>query len=211
MIIAAGVRRIDTVRHAATGHNALGIISGRLDEPLSDDGRDTIRTVVEEVGSLRADVVVASPMRRTVETAQLLTGLSADAIETDPLCLERDYGRLQGLDREGVKQYADRVEYVEVGGIRHSLNPPDGESFDEVRRRAELFLDRLLAIPVESVLVVSHQVFLQQLHGLLHGLGPIDSLAIDIAPLEIDRFVLDEDGGRQHSLIHEGVRRYQSW
>jgi len=45
-MIAAGVGRIDTARHGATRHNALGVITGRLDEPLSDDGRATIRTPV---------------------------------------------------------------------------------------------------------------------------------------------------------------------
>jgi broad specificity phosphatase PhoE len=35
-------RRLLTVRHSLTSHNANGIITGRLDEPLSDEGRDLV-------------------------------------------------------------------------------------------------------------------------------------------------------------------------
>src|SRR5262245_48954071 len=111
------VRRLVTVRHSLTGHNAAGIISGRLDEPLSAEGRDLVKDMVQERGQVRADTVVTSPMRRAVETAVILTGLVAAAFVVDPMAMERDYGALQGLDREEVKRFAGRIEYVEVGGI----------------------------------------------------------------------------------------------
>jgi len=204
-------RRLLTVRHSLTGHNAEGIITGRLDEPLSEEGRDLVRELVVAQGPIAADTVVASPMRRALETAMFLTGLVAAAILVDPAALERDYGELQGLDREQVKRYAGKIEYIEVGGIWHSVNPPGGESFEAVRERAEALRAHVDAMPPGTVLLVSHQVFLQQLHGVLLGISTRESLAMDIRPLQIDEFELDVGAPAPHHLLHPGINRYKSW
>ncbi len=200
-----------TVRHSATAHNKAQIITGRLDEPLSDEGRAMAREATDRNGVMHADLVVASPTRRTIETATIMTGRSEDEIVLDELCLERDYGLLQGLDSEEVKRYADRVEYIEVGGIRHSLNPPEGESFDQVRARAVAFYESLRTRPVRSVIVFTHQTFLQQLHGLLLGMEVIPSLGLDIRTLQVDRFDIGSSLPAEHCVLDPGVRAFKSW
>ena len=202
---------ITTVRHSTTAHNATQVISGRLDEPLSDAGRTLAAQLRDEIGPIRADAIVASPMRRTIETATIIAGVTADDIVESDLCVERDYGELQGISAEAVRGYADRIDYIEVGGIRHSLNPPGGESFERVRERAIGFLDFLLGLDAESVLVVTHQVFLQQLHGMLLGLDVHPALGLDIRTLEVNRFALAEDGSSTHTRIHPGLGTNRSW
>jgi broad specificity phosphatase PhoE len=206
------MRRLVTVRHSLTGHNAAGIISGRLDEPLSAEGRELVECLVQERGQVEVDTVVTSPMRRAIETAVILTGLVAAAFVVDPMAMERDYGALQGLDREEVKRFAGKIEYIEVGGIWHSVNPPGGESFEEVRERAEQFREHVAAMPPGTILLVSHQVFLQQLHGLFLGMPTRDSLAMDIQPLQMDQFEIDVGGALAgHDVLYPGIRRYKSW
>lgn len=41
-MVAGGVRSLTTVRHSLTAHNTAGVITGRLDEPLSAEGRDAL-------------------------------------------------------------------------------------------------------------------------------------------------------------------------
>lgn len=206
-----GPASIVTVRHSATAHNAARIISGRLDEPLSDEGRALAREVADRNEPIDADIVVASPMRRAVETAVIMTRRPEAEIVLDELCLERDYGRLQGLDSVQVRMYADRVLYIEVGGISHSLNPPGGESFDTVRHRAVAFYERLRDRPERSVVVFTHQTFLQQLHGLLLGLDVIPSLALDIRTLQIDRFGILHGLPAEHTPVDPGIASLRSW
>jgi broad specificity phosphatase PhoE len=200
-----------TVRHSTTAHNAAQIISGRLDEPLSEEGRELARDVALRMPPLPSGVVVSSPMKRAVETAVILTGCAQSQLVLDDLCVERDYGLLQGLRREEVQRYADQVDYVEVGGIRHSLNPPRGESFEALRRRAELFLDRLSKRGDAVVIVVSHQTFLQQLHGLMVGLDITEALGSDIRTLQIDRFEIDDGLPARHDLLFAGAGIVKSW
>jgi broad specificity phosphatase PhoE len=205
------VKTLTTVRHSTTAHNATHVISGRLDEPLSDDGRTLARELRGLIGPLSADTVVSSPMRRALETASIVTTASADEILTSDLCLERSYGALEGISPEEVATYADRITYIERGGIRHSLNPPGGESFEEVRTRAEGTLELIRSLPAQSVVLVAHQTFLQQLHGLLTGLDVHDALALDIRTLQVDRFELNGTGPSRHDAVHPGMGTHRSW
>ncbi len=205
------VRTLTTVRHSTTAHNAARIISGRLDEPLSDDGRTLARELRDLIGPFAADTVVSSPMRRALETAGIITTARGEEIATSDLCVERDYGVLQGISPEEVATYADQITYVEAGGIRHSLNPPGGESFEQVRSRAEGLLEYVRGLQGPAVLVVAHQTFLQQLHGLLSGLGVHEALALDIRTLQVDRFELNGTGPAEHEAVHPGMGTHRSW
>jgi probable phosphoglycerate mutase len=205
------VKTLTTVRHSTTAHNAAHVISGRLDEPLSDDGRALARELRELLGPLSADSVVSSPMRRALETAAIVTSAAAAEIVTSDLCVERSYGVLEGVPPDEVATYADRITYIERGGIRHSLNPPGGESFEEVRARADATLGLIRSLPAKSVVLVAHQTFLQQLQGLLTGLDVHDALALDVRTLQVDRFELNGTGPFRHEAVHPGMGIHRSW
>ena len=88
---------LQTVRHAPSVNTAARNIAGRLDVPLSEDGRRWAREFASQRGLLRADAVVVSPYKRTIETACIVTGLEEEELTHSDLCVERDYGELQGL------------------------------------------------------------------------------------------------------------------
>ena len=202
---------ITTIRHSTTAHNAAQIISGRIDEPLSDAGRALAQELRDLLGPLGADTVVSSPMRRARETAAIVTTAGDGDLVTSDLAVERDYGLLEGIPPEEVARYADRITYIEKGGIRHSLNPPGGESFEQVRSRAEGTLEFLRTLPGPTLILVAHQTFLQQLHGLLLGHDVHESLALDIRTLQVDRFELNGAGPARHQAVHPGMGSHRSW
>ncbi|WP_116209347.1 histidine phosphatase family protein [Streptomyces olivoreticuli] len=202
---------ITTVRHSLTAHNTAGIITGRLNEPLSAEGRAAASGFARAHGTLSAEVVLSSPARRAIDTARLVTGLPEEDIVLDARCHERHYGALQGLDREQVSAYVARIVYVEAGGTRHSVNPPGGETLTELRARAHRFLMAVLSLSTTSVLVSSHGTFLQQFHGLLLERGTMETLACHIRSLQIDRFTLRGEGRPRHQLIHPGLSTGLVW
>jgi broad specificity phosphatase PhoE len=205
-------RVITTVRHAATANAHRKIISGRLDEPLSPEGVDQARKLRADFGPFDAELVVSSPLARALDTARVLTSRGDDAIERAADCVERSYGLLEGMPPEEVATWASRIRYVEVGGIEHSVDPPGGETLSELRRRCERFTARILARPVTTVTVFSHQVFLQQFQGILLGLDLHEALALDIAVLQVDEFTLGAPGSPAgHRLVHAGIRSLKSW
>jgi broad specificity phosphatase PhoE len=186
---------IATVRHGLTELNRERRVGGRIDVPLIDEGRAQAEEARASLDSAKFDVVISSPLQRSVETASIVTGLSPDRIEIDELCTERSFGALEGIDPAEVPTRFPEVRYLRIGRIGYSLNPPGGEPFPALHDRARRFLTGLLdRHRGRRVVVFSHQNFLQQLHGVLRELDPFESLEHDILNCELNRFHVAEDG-----------------
>ncbi len=90
------------VRHGVTTHTSAKRFSGGLggdNPPLSEEGRDQIRAVGDWLAPLgeRATAVVASPVRRTRESADLLGELLGVAVTEEPGIAEMEFGHWDGL------------------------------------------------------------------------------------------------------------------
>lgn len=181
---------IATLRHAKTQHGAEHRYAGSIDVPLSDTGRDDCRRARPRLAENRYDVILSSPQARALETARLVAPDDVP-MEIDPLLVERRYGAMEGRTWDEVQHLDPPVLFIEVGGDRHSVNPPGGEPLEDVWRRAQDFHRRVLdRHRGERVLVVSHSAFLQMLHGSLLRRSCIESLDRPVANLELTRFVL---------------------
>lgn len=190
-----GETLISTIRHGLTELNRDRRVGGRLDVPLIEEGRQQAAEARARMDGTVFDVVVSSPLIRAIETAEIVTGWPRERIEIDELCTERSFGAMEGIDPAEVPVRFPHVKYLHIGHVAYSLNPPGGESFDALHERAHRFLDGLLARHRgRRILVVSHQNFLQQLHGVLRGMDPYESLEHDILNCEMNRFHLSRDG-----------------
>lgn len=195
---------VATVRHGPTAFGLERRIAGRLDVPLDPGRVSMLDEVKPAVTAFEAEVVVSSPLARALESARLCTSLPRDAIVIHDGCAERDYGDLEGLRREEIERRFPGVRYIRTGNRLHSVDPPRGETFPELRRRAESFCRYLLHVrPEKRILVFSHHTFLQQLHGVLAERDTYECLDADIHNLELNYFHLDSNG----SLIGHEVQR----
>lgn len=90
------------VRHGESQTNAAGIFTGPdLPSPLTDNGRSQAKAAGRYLNdnNLKIDNIVASPLPRTVETAQLIAAEIAfpvDNIQLEPKLHEYDMGSLSG-------------------------------------------------------------------------------------------------------------------
>lgn len=194
--LAPGETLIWTLRHGLTELNRDKRIGGRLlDVPLLEEGIRQAEEARVAFAGTPVDVVIASPLRRAIHTAEIVTGWPPESMVIDELCTERSFGRMDGLTRAQVETLFPEVRYLQIGHIGYSLNPPEGEPFSTLQARARCFLQRLLdRNRGRRVLVSSHQNFLQQLHGVLRGEDPFESLRWDILNLELNMFHLDSHG-----------------
>jgi len=202
--LAPGETLIWTLRHGLTELNRDKRIGGRLlDVPLLEEGIRQAEEARATFAGTPVDVVIASPLRRAIHTAEIVTGWPRESIVIDDLCTERSFGRMDGLTRAQVEAQFPDVRYLQIGHIGYSLNPPEGEPFPALQARARRFLQRVLDRDHgRRVLVSSHQNFLQQLHGVLRGEDPFKSLHWDILNLELNMFHLDPHGNaRGHRVL----------
>ncbi|WP_375407104.1 histidine phosphatase family protein [uncultured Amnibacterium sp.] len=133
------------VRHGETEWNRLKRVQGRTDIPLNDTGRRQARATAERLTGEHFDAVVASPLSRAAETAQIIAdGLGIGPIELVDDLVERDYGEAEGMTGKDID--------ARWGGSLEAR-----ESRVEVIDRVK---PALLAIaarhPGQRVLVVSH-------------------------------------------------------
>jgi broad specificity phosphatase PhoE len=181
---------ICTVRHGQTEYAVQQRYAGTLDIQLNKIGVEDAKHASNKLKGMKFDVVITSTLKRSIETAKLLLGNNVNFVQF-PNCNERNYGTMQGLTADEVKLIEPKINFIEVGDDYHSLNPPQGETFEMLRKRAEnlykIILERYEGL---TLLIVSHGVFLQQLHGLIRGLDWKHSLATNVQNLEFNKFVL---------------------
>jgi probable phosphoglycerate mutase len=148
------------VRHGVTPHTAAKRFSGGLGSSnpgLSEEGRAQVRATADWLAPIAEGVaaVVASPVRRTVESAEIVGERLGRTVEIEPGFAEMEFGRWDGLT------YAEVAERDQAGldAWLGSLDtaPPGGESFREVQERVLAGLRRVLeAHAGRTVVVVSH-------------------------------------------------------
>ncbi|MGH9082782.1 MAG: histidine phosphatase family protein [Acidimicrobiales bacterium] len=97
--------RIYLARHGRTPLNAAGVLRGRLDPSLDEVGRRQAAALAEAITGREPTVgaVVASPLRRAVETARAIAQRAGCPVEVDPRLADRDYGEWAGRPRESVE------------------------------------------------------------------------------------------------------------
>ncbi len=210
-ILQPGQTLLYTLRHGLTELNRSKRTGGRLDAPLIEEGRRQAEDARANFDGTPLDVVIASSLRRAIETAQIVTGWDRGRILIDEAAIERSFGEMEGLTQDEIRVRFPFVVYLPIEHVRYSLNPPGGESFDALRARARAFLEKTLrAHRGRRILVSSHQNFMQQLHGELRGMDPYASLRDDILNLELNEFHLDADdrllGHRVHYLCPDASR-----
>ncbi|MGH3087550.1 MAG: histidine phosphatase family protein [Rubrobacteraceae bacterium] len=193
--IPSGEMLLSTVRHGLTELNRDERVGGRVDAPLIEEGRRQAREAREAFDGVPFDVVVSSPLSRALETAEIVTGASRDEIDVDEDCVERAFGKMEGLSPDTVREKLPQVRCTRIGDVNYSLNPPGGETFEELHERAGRFLARALEkCAGKRVVLFAHENFLQQLHGVILGLGPMESLETGILNCELNSFHLGPDG-----------------
>lgn len=202
--IGPGETLLATIRHGLTELNRDKRVGGRVDVPLISEGRAQAEEARRTFDGTPFDVVIVSPLVRAIETAEIVTGWPRDRFVVDESCTERSFGAMEGLHPLEVRERYPDVEYLRIGPIGYSLNAPGGEPFEDLHERARDFLGRTLARSAgRRILVFSHQNFMQQLHGVLRGLGPIESLEHDILNCELNEFRIAPDGAL---LVHRTVQ-----
>ena len=201
--LAPGDTLISTLRHGLTELNRDKRVGGHTDVPLLEVGRQQAEEAHANFEGTPFDLVISSPLQRAIETALIVTGVARQDLIIEPLCTERFFGEMEGLTRPQVEERFPQIVYLQIGHIGNSLNPPGGESYEALRGRAAQFLDKVLAQHSgRRIVISSHQAFMQQLHGLLWGRDPFDSLRVDLLNLELNQFQL----GPQRKLIqHQKV------
>jgi len=156
------------IRHGLTDWNEAGRWQGHADIPLNETGQQQAAQLAVRLADWPIEAIISSDLQRCKQTAVPLAAHHQLEPDFDALWRERDVGDFSGMTAVEVKASLSKIGQ---NGKRGLIDPPNGEPFRELRRRAQAAYEKVLANhPGKMVAVVSHGGLLHTLIGQLIGL-----------------------------------------
>jgi probable phosphoglycerate mutase len=146
------------LRHGVTSSTDRKAFSGSggTDPELTETGHEQARRAAQWLlarGGI--DAIVASPMRRTLETAAAAADVLGLDVEIDDGFIETSFGDWDGFTFAEIQERWGDELTAWLGST--AVAPPGGETFDAVGERVAAARDRLMATYAgKTVLVVTH-------------------------------------------------------
>ncbi len=166
------VTRVFMVRHGATVLNAEDRFAGATDVALSDEGREQVRRLAERLSHEKIMAIYASPLGRTIETAQILAAPHDLKVQTRDGLREINHGRWEQMTRREVEEKFPE-EAAEWEKDPYTFAPQGGESGLAVTARAlPVLIDLVRHHVAENFLIVSHKATIRLLLSSILGFDP---------------------------------------
>lgn len=148
------------VRHGQSNDNIAPVFQS-TESSLSGEGKQQASSIAERASKVSFDTIIASPLQRTKQTAEIVSKATNKRVEFSELFVERIKPRsING------KLHTDKAANKVWRAWEDSLFTPgykveDGENYDEIIQRADRALDYLLKRPEKILLVVTHGYILR--------------------------------------------------
>lgn len=167
------------VRHGETEWSKSGQHTGSTDIPLTAAGEEQARALAPMLAEVHPVLVLSSPSARALDTARL-TGIEVD--EVTPDLAEWNYGDYEGITTDEIHRTVPDWNVWTHGC-------PGGESVEQVGRRADRLLARILPRLADGpVMVFGHGHFSRALGARWIGMptrGGANLLLGTAAPSEL--------------------------
>jgi len=178
--------------------------TGALDPELMQDGLDQAELVAKECAKLGAEILIASPLNRTRQTAEAISRTTGLEIIFDEAWYELSFGSWDGKAIEEVRE--EEPDNYQAWINSSSYAPPGGgESYDQASVRIEEALEKLVAeYPGKKIIVVTHNGIIKTAAKLAVG-GPNDAVFhMDATPCSISSIsIWPSDGLRALRSFNE--------
>jgi len=176
--------------HGQTDFDAEGRIIGNSDPELNEAGREQAREVGNGLKDKGIDMILSSPQLRTMETAQIVSGiLGIDEVKiTKGLKLyERAFGDLEGM-------LISEVDMFALSSWFGNAATPNGETVRETANRVIAYMNNMVKIfRTKTMLLVVPEHVLRVLYWFFTGLPELGKESvIETANCKIYEFDTDD-------------------
>lgn len=162
--------KLIVVRHGLTQTNQDGIINGRLDEPLAEEGKRQAEKLAEELASKNIEAIYSSPLKRASMTALPIADRIKKPINIDRRIIEVDVGHFQQKTLEDTKKELGRILPDLLDEYKYDFRSTEGgESSEQVEARVKSFINDIKQLPYKEVLVITHGGILRWFHYICTG------------------------------------------
>jgi probable phosphoglycerate mutase len=178
------------VRHGETDYNKQGRYLGRIDISLSSAGIDQAKELAMEVKDMHIDVVISSPLKRTMEMAHIIAP-DKDIVKDDHF-IERSIGVYEGLTKQEAKNKYPNLYGRNITRIFNEA-PPHGETIKQVQERVfEGIYELKQKYHGKNILLITHAFITKVINKYLHT---------DLSDEDFFKFVLPLAGIAKYEIV----------
>jgi len=153
--------KLYVLRHGETNENITGIMQGNMETVLNELGRKQAESVRNKVKEAGIDLVISSPKKRAVETAQIAA--PNIPIILDDRLLSRNHGEFEGMQR-------NQVNLKDYWNIKLNKQFEKAESMGEIFNRVSSLLNDIsINYSDKTVLLVTHSGITRVLYYYFNG------------------------------------------
>jgi 2,3-bisphosphoglycerate-dependent phosphoglycerate mutase len=175
------------VRHGQSEWNLKNLFTGWRDVDLSEQGLNEARTAGAKLNArgMKFDIAFTSALKRAQRTCQFIldaTGQSDLETIRDQALNERDYGDLNGLNKDDARKKWGE-EQVHIWRRSYDTPPPGGESLKDTGARVwPYYLHEMqpYVLRGETVLVAAHGNSLRALIMALEGISGQEIVKLEL-------------------------------
>lgn len=204
------------IRHGQSVTNSNpNIIGQTATEPLSDLGKQQAQLLGKRLSKEQIDIVYSSTYDRAYNTAEIALNniFPINKINLVPELREYDSGDWLGKDRNDL---FDSEMKLKMNYLDHTFQPPHGESWHQVERRASKYIEDYIIYNESLILeaqirksaglnpvniyIFSHGMTIKCLLHYIMGFDKTFTWKISIDNTSITKLSFGKDGWRLHGL-----------
>lgn len=192
------------IRHGALDLRYSNCFIGKTDVSLSEFGRKQAEAISGPISRLKAAHFIASPLRRTCETAQIALIPSGQHFDQDPDLREIDFGAWEQKAFTEINASAS-ASVANWSNFDDNFMFPEGEALQSFIQRVSRFAKRAAGDPAKTVVAVTHGGVIRFLICHLLGLPLRHYLLFDVQYASICAIRLYDQGGvltRLNDICH---------
>ena len=138
------------MRHGTTVWNERGITQGHSQNRLSSAGKNLVEKIAEKYKKQKFDLIVVSPLFRTVQTANIMNQYHSVKIIKDDLLLEIEQGIFTGRNNKSLTEEERLLK-------KQRSKKAKMESFEECFERVKCFMENLKSkYNCQNLLIITH-------------------------------------------------------
>ena len=161
--------KIYIARHGKTEWNQAKIFQGWKNSNLTEEGIENAKKLKEKLRDVKFDYIYSSPLDRALDTAKYIKKEDEELVLVEEL-KEMGFGHWQGRNKDDIANLY-KEDYYNLYNRPEIYKAQDGESFEQVKKRVMIGLNKIIEKGGDNVLLVSHGMVIQTIQTIARGLS----------------------------------------
>ncbi len=163
------------IRHGQTEWNLINKIQGWKNSNLTEKGMEDARKLGEKLQKIDFDYIYTSNQGRAIDTARLIRGKKKTEIIEDHDLQEIRLSLWEGMTIDEIsKVYPE--DYDTYMNRPDLYKPSEGESYEDLYRRINKVLKKIISCGGKNILIVTHGVSLKIILAIIKNI-PLNKLS----------------------------------